>query len=657
MRNKAICTTNHDLRYTGITGASVLPLSPGTRLGSYEILALLGTGGMGEVYRAKDVRLSREVALKVLSIERVPSAESRQRFLQEAQAASQLNHPNIVIIYDIGSQDDLDYIAMEYVRGKTLDNVIPRGGFRLSPMLRYAIPIADGLSRAHAANVVHRDLKPANIMVGDDGQVKLLDFGLAKWTAMQEPGSVSDAPTLTAEGTIVGTVSYMSPEQAQGKTVDTRSDIWSYGAILYEMLTGERAFHTENAISTLTAILRDEPKPVGAVPEDARGELERIIARCLRKDRDRRWQTMADVKVALEELKDESTSTRLSASVRLPAPEPSVAMPAPPAPKSKSSSNAVLAGIAFILLAILIGGGYYGVHKLQELRQQVSPPVAETTPPAANPASAPTTPAPPQGLTNDQVIEMVKSGLSSSIVISHIKEEKTNFDLSTPELIRLAKERVPNDVIEVMKNPQAPVAAPKTTPAIAKTTSPTDKNQPAIPAVVIPLPTPVQTPAVSAVTPAPPPPVHKAVPVETQVQTLGLKDGDRIKISLAEDIATDSEDGKPIHLVVAEDVKANGETVIPSGSTVNAAIEVLEGKKLLLFKGVRTTLKVQTVKAIDGQSIPLRVRANSGEGDKQIRLNAPNQELKSRGILVAKGTEYYAYLDKDAKVQVTSIKK
>jgi serine/threonine-protein kinase len=627
-------------------------------LGSYEILALLGTGGMGEVYRAKDVRLSREVALKILSIQQVPSAESRQRFLQEAQAASQLNHPNIVIIYDIGSQDDLDYIAMEYVRGKTLDNVIPRGGFRLSPMLRYAIPIADGLSRAHAANVVHRDLKPANIMVGDDGQVKLLDFGLAKWTAMQEPGNVSDAPTLTAEGTIVGTVSYMSPEQAQGKTVDARSDIWSYGAILYEMLTGERAFHTENAISTLTAILRDEPKPVGAVPEDARGELERIIARCLRKDRDRRWQTMADVKVALEELKDESTSTRLTASVRLPPPEAPVAIPAPPAPKPKSNSTAVLAGIAFILLAILIGGGYYGVRKLQELRQQVTPPVAETTA-QANSAPAPTTPSPAPGLTNDQVIEMVKSGLSSGIVISHIKEEKTNFDLSTAELIRLAKERVPNDVIEVMKNPLAPVPPPKTTPAVAKTTSPSDKSQPqsATPAVVIPLPTPVQTPAVSAVTPAPPPPVHKAVPVETQIETLGLKDGARIKISLAEDIAADSEDGKPIHLVVADDVKANGQTVIPSGSTVNAAIEVLESKKLLLFKGVRTTLKVQSVKTVDGQSIPLRVRANPGEGDKQIRLNAPNQDLKSRGILVAKGTEYYAYLDKDAKVQVTSIKK
>jgi len=287
----------------------------------------------------------------------------------------------------------------------------------------------------------------------------------------------------------------------------------------------------------------------------------------------------------------------------------------------------------------------------------VSPPVAEATPPAANPAPAPTTPAPPQGLTNDQVIEMVKSGLSSSIVISHIKEEKTNFDLSTPELIRLAKERVPNDVIEVMKNPQAPVGAPKASQPVAKAPLPVDKNQPAIPAVVIPLPTPVQTPAVSAVTPAPPPPVHKTVPVETQVQTLGLKDGDRIKISLAEDIPTDSEDGKPIHLVVAEDVKANGQTVIPSGSSVNAAIEVLEGKKLLLFKGVRTTLKIQTVKSVDGQSIPLRVRANPGEGDKQIRLNASNQELKSRGILVAKGTEYYAYLDKDAKIQVTSVKK
>ena len=224
----------HDLR---------MPLSPGTQLGPYEVLALIGAGGMGEVYRARDPRLNRDVAIKVLPAERVADEGRRRRFVQEAQAASALNHPHIVTIHEIESADGRDFIVMELVRGKSLDTLIPRNGMRLSEVVRIAIPVADALAAAHAHGIVHRDLKPANVMVGQDGAVKVLDFGLAKLLsgeATPEDDTVSVAANvgLSAPGTIAGTAAYMSPEQASGAKVDARSDIFSFGAMLYEMVTG-----------------------------------------------------------------------------------------------------------------------------------------------------------------------------------------------------------------------------------------------------------------------------------------------------------------------------------------------------------------------------------------------------------------------------------
>jgi Tol biopolymer transport system component/tRNA A-37 threonylcarbamoyl transferase component Bud32 len=280
----------------------------------YEILEKLGEGGMGVVWKARDTRLNRLVALKTLPADKLADEGRRRRFIQEAQAASALNDPNIVTIYDIASENGTDFIAMEYVDGQTLGHLIPKRGMRIEEILRYAIQISGAMAKAHSAGIVHRDLKPGNIMVNSEGRVKLLDFGLAKLTEPDPPSAAGeDAATRTLlarseEGSIAGTAAYMSPEQAEGKPVDARSDIFSFGAVLYEMATGTRAFQGDSKLSTLSAVLRENPKPPSQTVPGVPRELDRIIARCLRKDPARRFQAMPDLKVALEELKEESDS-------------------------------------------------------------------------------------------------------------------------------------------------------------------------------------------------------------------------------------------------------------------------------------------------------------------------------------------------------------
>ena len=281
----------------------------GQRLLHYEIIEVLGQGGMGTVYQARDTRLNRLVALKVFARERILDADKRQRFIQEAQVASSLNHPHIVTIYDIGQADGDWFIAMEYVPGQPLSKAIPYNGMPLDDVLRYAMQIADALACAHAAGIIHRDLKPGNVMVSANGAAKLVDFGLAKLFAGP---SWSDSDTAaidlhTREGTVIGTAAYMSPEQAEGRDVDARTDVFSFGALLYEMATGQRAFRGESAISTLASVLREDPRPMTApVPR----ELERIVTRCLRKDPAKRFQSMADVRVVLEDLHEEREPRR-----------------------------------------------------------------------------------------------------------------------------------------------------------------------------------------------------------------------------------------------------------------------------------------------------------------------------------------------------------
>jgi serine/threonine protein kinase/WD40 repeat protein len=297
-------------------------LAPGQTLLHYRIAAKIGEGGMGAVYRAVDTHLDRPVAVKVLPPDKVADPERRQRFVQEAKAASALRHPNIVVIHDIASDGGREFIVMELVEGQSLDQIIGRRGLKVSAALGYAVQIADALAKAHAAGIVHRDLKPTNVMVTDDGLVKILDFGLAKLT--ESVPDTGTGPTITMgaderprteEGYIVGTAAYMSPEQAEGKKVDARSDVFSFGAVLYEMLTGRKAFGREGQMKTLAAVLSEEPRPVSDVSEAVPPEVERALARCLRKDPQRRWQTMSDLKVALQDLKEDSESGRLQAVV------------------------------------------------------------------------------------------------------------------------------------------------------------------------------------------------------------------------------------------------------------------------------------------------------------------------------------------------------
>jgi eukaryotic-like serine/threonine-protein kinase len=295
---------------------------------SYRIEAKLGAGGMGVVYKAVDSRLGRTAAIKILSAAAL-NADRERRFVQEAKAASSLNHPNIVTIYDIDTQEidgkSLPYIAMEYVAGDTLDHLIGRKGLRIRDVLKYGVQIADALAAAHAAGIVHRDLKPSNVIVTPQGGVKILDFGLAK---LSEPADADayaetvhgEASPLTEEGTILGTVAYMSPEQADGKKVDTRSDVFSFGSVLYEMATGQRAFAGGSKLSSLSAVLYKDPQPASQAVADVPAELDRIIARCLKKDPERRWQTMADVKVALEELREEMDSSNFALASPPPVP-------------------------------------------------------------------------------------------------------------------------------------------------------------------------------------------------------------------------------------------------------------------------------------------------------------------------------------------------
>jgi Tol biopolymer transport system component/tRNA A-37 threonylcarbamoyl transferase component Bud32 len=334
----------------------------GQTLQHYRIETKLGAGGMGVVYRALDTHLDRAVAIKVLPVAAVGNEARRARFAQEARSASALSHRNIITIYDVDTGEidgqPVEFIAMEYVSGKTLDKLIGRKGLRLNEALRYAIQIADGLAAAHGAGIIHRDLKPANIIVNEQGDVKILDFGLAKLTDPEEPDVYAatesvhlEAMLKTEVGLIIGTVAYMSPEQADSHKVDERSDIFSLGAVLYEMITGRRAFAGDSKLSTLAAVLHNEPKPLGQAAEGVPREVERIIMRCLRKDPERRWQSMADLKVALEDALEDVESGK-----QTPA-EGGAAVPA----AQRSLPLLILAAVVIVALA---GGAYVGSQAL-----------------------------------------------------------------------------------------------------------------------------------------------------------------------------------------------------------------------------------------------------------------------------------------------------
>ena len=310
-----------------------MTLPTATRLGPYEILSPLGAGGMGEVYRARDTRLGRDVAVKVLAHHLSSSAEVRSRFEREARTVSSLNHPNICTLHDVGREGDTDFLVMELVEGETLANRLAKGPLPTAEVLRLGAQIADALDRAHRAGVIHRDLKPGNVMLARSG-AKLMDFGLARAVGLGGPASsgvsfaMTQSPTmaqpLTTEGTIVGTFQYMSPEQLEGKEADARSDLWALGCVLYEMATGKRAFEGATQASLISSIMRDEPRPISQVSPLSPPGLERLVHQCLAKDPDDRWQSAGDVRRELEWIRSSSSqSGAVPAVARRPARIPS----------------------------------------------------------------------------------------------------------------------------------------------------------------------------------------------------------------------------------------------------------------------------------------------------------------------------------------------
>jgi Tol biopolymer transport system component len=324
-----------------------MTVSAGTRLGPYEILSPLGAGGMGEVYRARDTRLERDVAIKVLPAALASEGSRLSRFEKEARAASALNHPNIVTVYDVGSADSSFFIAMELVEGRTLRALLGAGPLPVRKAIEIALAVADGLACAHQAGIVHRDLKPENVMVTRDGLVKILDFGLAK-RVPSDGGASEEAGTLsvgTDPGVMLGTVRYMSPEQASGKVVDFRSDQFSFGSVLYEMLTGRPAFRRETSIDTLSAILHEEAEPIGQLSPAVPLPFRWIVERCLAKEPDARYSATRDLVKDLATIRDHIAEASSGSAV--------------PAGRARSRRKAwiaaVLAGFALLALGLLAG--------------------------------------------------------------------------------------------------------------------------------------------------------------------------------------------------------------------------------------------------------------------------------------------------------------
>jgi len=337
-----------------------MTVAPGSRLGPYEILAPLGAGGMGEVWRARDTRLARDVAIKVLPSEVAADGSRLKRFEKEARSASALNHPNIVTVYDIGQTESVHWIAMERVEGRTLRELLFAGALPIKKLLPIAAQIAEGLARAHEAGIVHRDLKPENVMVTKDGLVKILDFGLAKLAAKgsgSDEGSQLPTETGTSPGMVLGTVGYMSPEQAGAQTVDFRSDQFSFGSIVYEMATGKRAFQKGTAVDTLSAILHEEPKPVGEINPDTPAPLRWVVERCLAKEPESRYAATRDLARDLATMRD-----RVSEAIS----GPTLAAP----PRGRHLLRAALAvGMAAIVVGALLVGRQLAKPPLPKFQQ------------------------------------------------------------------------------------------------------------------------------------------------------------------------------------------------------------------------------------------------------------------------------------------------
>ena len=328
-------------------------LKPGAELGRYQILGFLGSGGMGEVYRARDPRLDRDVAIKVLHSAGARDPDRLRRFEQEARAAGQLNHPHILSIFDIGTERDTPYVVSELLEGATLRDALAGNALPMATALDYARQIAQGLSAAHVNGVVHRDLKPENLFVTRDGRVKILDFGLAKLVSSDEGNS---AATQTVSGLVIGTIGYMAPEQVRGQRADQRADIFAFGAIFYEMLAGHRAFHGESPADTMSAILNHDPPKLATDWADLPSQMAAVVRRCLEKSPERRFQSASDLSFALDSL---TTSENTSASM-----EAADARAGRLVRGVRSYDRRAIAVVCLVILILIATAIYAGRHRL-----------------------------------------------------------------------------------------------------------------------------------------------------------------------------------------------------------------------------------------------------------------------------------------------------
>jgi protein kinase-like protein len=638
----------------------------------YKLLEKLGAGGMGEIYKAEDTRLHRIVAIKILSPAVAADPERRKRFLQEAQAASALNHPNIITVYDIVSDGDTQCIVMEYVAGKTLREMIPTGGLPVPQALQYAVQIAGALSVAHAAGIIHRDLKPSNIMVTPTNLVKILDFGLAKW--IEPLPSSGEEPTvdqqLTREGSIIGTVSYMSPEQAEGKRVDARSDIFAFGSVLYEMLTGRRAFEGTSGISTLSAILRDEVKPIYEVAPDVPPLLEQIVLRCLQKDPDARWPSMKQVEGALTALQRQvdpggqfapplSTVAMSSAPAAPVVAAPVVAQPAVVAPAASAAPPAEIPGTAVPVSTTARGP-------------------SATAGPVAPPPSAPPSPQPSAAKLTALIYGFIAVLLLAGAGAGW-------FYLSKHPELRYGKNGTQNKQTEVAVVPPAAEKPPEIPPP----TNPADSTNPAANGIPPLAPLPPETPPepkkqtktakktapnakttgpaqIAPIAPPPAPPAQqpqekaeepKAVPKAptprpAQMVPVTIGDGLPFRMTLSQDIPTNTPDGAEVRFAVAEDFRVGDKVVIAKGATVTGKVVPPGGKKFLGIGGNKISYELEKVDAVDGRKLNVRaLSGRNGDGPVLHAFETPNGR-KSKGYAALQGTEYIVYTDGDQTVSV-----
>jgi serine/threonine protein kinase len=650
----------------------------------YQLVEKIGAGGMGEIYKAQDSRLNRLVAVKILSPGLSTDPERRRRFFQEAQAASALNHPNIITLYDIMSEGDLQCIVMEYIAGKTLRDLIPAGGMAPAQALQYGTQIASALTAAHSAGIIHRDLKPSNIMVTTTGLVKVLDFGLAKWVDTGLSGQSGEQSTveaaLTREGSIIGTVSYMSPEQAEGKHVDARSDIFSFGDVLYEMVTGKRAFEGRSGISTLSSILRDDVRPIHEAAPEVPPLLEQIILRCLPKDPAARWQSMKEIEAALITLQRQLDpaggqyvpsvpngpvsvvgflqASSADASTGAPSPSsPSLTPPLPPLPPVEKRLPA----------AAIVDGS--------------SP---KATP--GNSSAAKATPkAPPvqaqakKRLSKFATLLLVLIG--AAVVASAgiggwwwwnqrqmQRSQKTETAVSVvpaqPEPVKPSAVGPPT-VAPATPDAAAPTASTPdsttpatTTPAGAKPVrkpkpKASDKDAKSLP----PIPAPVApaTPTPSAAPPAPiaPPPVTPHPPV-IQTTPVAVSDALPFVIVLGQDVPSDAPEGTSLNFTVSEGLKIDDKTVIAKGATVTGTITGEVGKKKFLGigGGHKLMFRLAQAEAVDGKKIAVRALAGRSEEGATVRPVDIGKGSKAKGYAAMQGTLYVAYIDGDQTIAV-----